>query len=199
MWGIENQCFLIVVCVMWHQSWASMRRSNGTHLEIETVEQLRNEGERREEDLQDVNIRGMSLTQLNGGLQQEQMSMMEHWHAISATTWNILQSFNAAGQQILILPHTLNNSVRGRANVSSTSLISDQSSLDLNSCRYLQEQNRRDLAMSSSRFAWKVKTASLESSVCHVDGPFTSNYNTSDVFSNHPAATSGTFHLHLQQ
>lgn len=36
---------------------------------------------------------------------------------------------------------TLNNSVRGRANVSSTSLISDQSSFDLNSWRYLEDNS----------------------------------------------------------
>lgn len=62
-----------------------------------------------------------------------------------------------------MLLQTLNNSVRGRAKVSSTSLISDQSSLDLNSCRYLQEENTEDLAMSFSSFAPKVNTVELKS------------------------------------
>lgn len=66
------------------------------------------------------------------------------------------------GVWTLSLLQTLNNSVRGRAKVSSTSLISDQSSLDLNSCRYLQEDNREDLAMSYSRFAPEVKAVKLK-------------------------------------
>lgn len=56
--------------------WQS--RAKWTYLEIETVEEFRNEGERREEDLQDVNICGVSLTQLNGSLRQRWITLMKH-------------------------------------------------------------------------------------------------------------------------
>lgn len=47
------------------------------------------------------------------------------------------------------LLQTLNNSVRGEAKVSRTSLISVQSSLDLNSCRYLSGKKKsRNLSQS---------------------------------------------------
>lgn len=45
-------------------------KANWSDLEVKTVEQLRDEREWREEDLQGINICGMSLTQLNSSLQQ---------------------------------------------------------------------------------------------------------------------------------
>lgn len=45
-------------------------KANKTYLEIEAVEQLRDECEGREEDLQGIDVCRMSPTQLNSGLQQ---------------------------------------------------------------------------------------------------------------------------------
>ena len=46
------------------------QNKNETHLEVETVEELGDQCERGEEDLQGVDVFGVSLTQLNGGLKR---------------------------------------------------------------------------------------------------------------------------------
>ena len=44
------------------------QNKNQTYLEVETIEELGDECEGGEEDLQGVDVFGVSLTQLNGGL-----------------------------------------------------------------------------------------------------------------------------------
>lgn len=49
---------------------AFKHRPNWTDLKVKTVEKFGDQSERGEEDLQGIDVCGMSLTQLNSGLQQ---------------------------------------------------------------------------------------------------------------------------------
>lgn len=58
--------------MLWYSSTVGVLlfREEQSYLEIETVEEFGDEGERREKDLQDVHICGMSLTQVDRSLRQ---------------------------------------------------------------------------------------------------------------------------------
>lgn len=59
-----------------------VRNKNQTHLEIKTIEQLGNQREGGEEDLQCVDVFGMSLTQLNGGLKPLTTRTLKSTHCL---------------------------------------------------------------------------------------------------------------------
>lgn len=64
-------------------------KANWTDLEVETVEQLGDECEGREEDLQGIDVCSMSLTQLNSGLQQRRhktINISSYWKVIITTS-----------------------------------------------------------------------------------------------------------------
>lgn len=111
------------------------------YLEVKTVEQLCYKGKRGEEDLQGVDVCSMSLTQVDRSLEkdgQKKSVCCEHFlfNRTARPDDNKQKQKNNKHSAF-----TLKSSVRGWAKVSNTNLISCQSSLDLNSCRYLTEKD----------------------------------------------------------
>lgn len=111
------------------------------YLEVKTVEQLWYKCKRGEEDLQGVDVCSMSLTQVDRSLEkdgQKKSVCCEHFlfNRTARPDDNKQKQKNNKHSAF-----TLKSSVRGWAKVSNTNLISCQSSLDLNSCRYLTEKD----------------------------------------------------------